>query len=323
MNDDRGLIAAYVLDGRGGAASIDWDGVERWEPTDGLLWVHMGLDPVSEEWLYEKSGVSRPTVEALLANDPRPRCSATRTGVLVFLRGVNLNPGADPEDMVSLRLWTDGTRVLSVRRRVLLAVQAVRQSLEDGEGPTDVGDLLVAITEGLSERMGVVVDGLGEEMDGMEHEFHLSTEQEIRSRLGDLRRRAIVLRRYIAPQREALARLAVESVFDLGELQKLHLREVHDEVTRYVEELDATRERAVLVHEELVGRLADILNRRMYVLGLVAAIFLPLGLLTGLLGINVAGIPGAEWPWAFWTVVGLLVVAGAGQFAVLRWLKMV
>ncbi len=323
MNVDQGLIAAYVLDGRGGAASIDWEGVERWEPDDGLLWVHMGLDPLSEEWLYEKSGVSRPTVEALLADEPRPRCSATRTGVLVFLRGVNLNPDAEPEDMVSLRLWTDGKRVLSVRRRVLLAVQAVRQSLEDGEGPTDLGDLLVAITEGISERMALVVDGLGEEMDGMEREVEVAAEHELRRRLGDLRRRAIVLRRYIAPQREALSRLVVESVVDLSELQKLHVREVHDEVTRYVEELDATRERAVLVHEELVGRVADLLNRRMYVLGLVAVIFLPLGLLTGLLGINVAGIPGAEWPWAFWSVVGMLVVAGAGQFAVFRWLKMV
>lgn len=48
----------------------------------------------------------------------------------------------------------------------------------------------------------------------------------------------------------------------------------------------------------------------MYVLSLVAAIFLPLGLLTGLLGINVGGIPGTESPWAFTVVTCGLVALG-------------
>jgi Mg2+ and Co2+ transporter CorA len=47
----------------------------------------------------------------------------------------------------------------------------------------------------------------------------------------------------------------------------------------------------------------------MLLLSVVAAIFLPLSLLTGLLGINVDGIPGAGQPWAFWAVVAVLVQA--------------
>jgi len=50
------------------------------------------------------------------------------------------------------------------------------------------------------------------------------------------------------------------------------------------------------------------MNKAMYVLSIVAAIFLPLGLLTGLLGINVGGIPGTENEWAF-TLVSLVLMA--------------
>jgi zinc transporter len=46
----------------------------------------------------------------------------------------------------------------------------------------------------------------------------------------------------------------------------------------------------------------------MYMLSVLAAIFLPLGFLTGLLGINVGGFPGAENPWAF--LLFLLFLAG-------------
>ena len=57
---------------------------------------------------------------------------------------------------------------------------------------------------------------------------------------------------------------------------------------------------------------SDQMNRRMLVLSIVAAVFLPLGLLTGLLGINVGGMPGAENAWAFWIVTGGLVALGWG-----------
>jgi Mg2+ and Co2+ transporter CorA len=58
----------------------------------------------------------------------------------------------------------------------------------------------------------------------------------------------------------------------------------------------------LIVQEELNSRLSEQMNRAMYTLSIVAAIFLPLGLLTGLLGINVGGIPGTESPWAFLVV---------------------
>ncbi len=36
-------------------------------------------------------------------------------GWLVILRGVNLNPGADSEDMVSIRMWIEAHRLIALR----------------------------------------------------------------------------------------------------------------------------------------------------------------------------------------------------------------
>ncbi len=60
------------------------------------------------------------------------------------------------------------------------------------------------------------------------------------------------------------------------------------------------------------------MNRAIYTLSIVAAIFLPLGLLTGLLGINVGGIPGTESKWAFTLVAVILIGIAVG---LLVWLK--
>ncbi|HEY5718587.1 MAG TPA: CorA family divalent cation transporter, partial [Motiliproteus sp.] len=75
--------------------------------------------------------------------------------------------------------------------------------------------------------------------------------------------------------------------------------------------------------EETINRASDLMNQRMYVLSLVAAVFLPLGFLTGLLGINVGGIPGVENPNAFYIFIVILGLTTGGMmwyFKHKRWL---
>ena len=97
---------------------------------------------------------------------------------------------------------------------------------------------------------------------------------------------------------------------------KNRIREIAERTTRFVEDIDSARDRAAIAHEELNNRLSEQMNKAMYTLSIVAAIFLPLGLLTGLLGINVGGIPGTESHWAFGIVSFVLV----GIAAVLIWI---
>jgi zinc transporter len=122
-----------------------------------------------------------------------------------------------------------------------------------------------------------------------------------------LRRQAISLRRYLSPQREALSRLLTEKITWVDDADRLRLRETCDQLVRYLEDLDEARDRAAVTQEELVNRLSEQMNNKMYLLSIVAAIFLPLGFLTGLLGINVGGIPGAESKLGFAGFVLLLI----------------
>ena len=76
-----------------------------------------------------------------------------------------------------------------------------------------------------------------------------------------------------------------------------------------------------MTQEELNSRLSEQLNKRMYVLSIVAAVFLPLGFITGLLGINVAGIPGAEFAYGFVIVCLLLLLLVFIQIGLFKWKK--
>ncbi len=322
MTESDGLICAYILDGQGGGREIGWQEVEAWEPGKGVLWVHLlrDSDP-ARSWLSNRSGLGPVRVEALLESETRPRSVPMPDGLLTILRGVNLNPGSDPEDMVGLRIWIDGDRVISVRQRQLMAINDLRESLNRGRGPKSSGTLLAAIATYLTARMGPVIESLEDRVDELEDEILTAETREARWKLQDIRRETIKLRRYLFPQRDALSHIVIEDFDWLDRTSKARLREVGDRTNRYVEDLDEVRERGAVVQDELMNRLAERSNRTMYALTVVASIMLPLSFVTGLLGINVGGIPGAENKSAFLIVAGLLVLLALGQMWLFRRLK--
>ncbi|MGK0154394.1 MAG: zinc transporter, partial [Neolewinella sp.] len=258
------------------------------------------------------------TCDTLLAVETRPRLLRAEGAVLVILRGVNLNPGADPDDMVSLRIWLHEHRVITLRSRRLFSIEEVRKQLFAGQGPRSPGAMLAAISGSLLGLQAAIVNALEEDVDDIESRLLEDPGYSLRLRISEFRRKAIGLRRYIAPQREVLTRFFYEEIDWLEDRQRGRMREAGEQQTRLVEELDAARERASVVHEELNGRLSEQMNRNMYVLAVVTGVFLPLGLLTGLLGINVGGMPGVESPYAFWIVCAILAVVAAAMVVVFR-----
>ena len=320
LNNDSTL--AYLLDGNGGTRELDANEIATWTPQAGNIWVHLNYsNSADSEWLTHSSGLDPLIVEALLAEETRPRTTAIGDGLLIALRGVNLNPGSDPEDMVSIRLYIDNTRIVTSRKRELISVTDLIEQFNLKRGPCNTAEFLVELVDRLVLRMNDTVDLFEDKVAELE-ELLLATEsRSLRKELAALRRQAITIRRYLAPEREALSRLIIEKVSWLDDDSRLQLREVSDRLIRHIEDIDAVRERAAVTQEELQSRLAEQMNTRMYVLSVVAAIFLPLGFLTGLLGINVGGIPGAEYPKAFLIFIGMLVAVVAFQMLLFRWKK--
>ena len=242
---------------------------------------------------------------------------------MLNLRGVNLNPGAEPDDMVSVRIWTDGKRVISTRRRPLQSTEDVLNELSNGEGSRNAVELLVAWTDRIVERMGGTVDNFEDQVAELEERVLAEEIDGLRQQLALLRKQSVVMRRYLAPQREAMNRLFSEPLSWIDELNRLRLREINDRLVRYIEDIDAVRERAAMTQEELLSQVSEETNQRSYVFTVVATIFLPLGFFTGLMGINVGGMPGMEDQDAFWIVVGmcmLVTVLLAILFRIKRWL---
>ena len=132
-----GVLHTLRLDGDGGASAIEWNDVVRWKSGDGYLWIHLDFESAEvAAWLRVESGLNDIAVEALVTPETRPRTLNRGDNLLLTLRGINHNPGDEPEDMISLRIWTDGERLISTRRRSLRSTESILCDLRDGHGPT-------------------------------------------------------------------------------------------------------------------------------------------------------------------------------------------
>lgn len=332
LPDANGILFAYALHGDGTArrlAAADIAGLVGRKGAgdhkrEDLVWVHMDARHAgTRSWLEQAIGHVDPLiVDALLAEETRPRMLEFPEGMLVILRGVNLNPDADPEDMVSIRLWIDGLCVITMRRRPLISIEDIRQLAENGKGPREGGDFLSMLCVRLQERMEPVVAALDDDIDDLEERILETPDIRLRTRVTGLRMRAIMLRRYFAPQRDVIQHLRNSDKKWINTKDKRHLQESADRLTRYVEDLDAVRERAQIVKDELTHASSERMNRNMFVLSIVSAVFLPLTFLTGLIGMNVDGIPHANNPHAFMVIGGIcagIAVFEVILFKIMRW----
>jgi zinc transporter len=316
------FLHSYRLNRDGRGTVLDFPELRRWSPAEGPIWVHMDVaDPEACNWLARESGVPKSAVDTLLAGETRPRSTVTDEGLLIVLRGVNTNPGDNPEDMVSVRVWIDADRAISTQRRPLLSILDISAALDMADGPRSPGLLLAMLVERLADRIGDFVDSIEDQLDAAEDEIGAADAVTFRPKLALLRRQIAAVRRFLAPQRDALDRLNRQPVAFFDESNAYALRQEADRITRYLEDLDLARERAIVLQEELLSQLAQQQNARMYVLSVVAAVFLPLTFVTGLLGMNVGGLPGVENPSAFEFSLVIMALAGAGLLAFFRWKK--
>ena len=320
------LLFGRVLDGKGGGRPIEWEAARTWRPAEAgeVLWLHIcrTRDGV-QQWLEQDLGIPEPTAELLTSDQTRPRAFRDGETLVGTLRGINFNPGAEPEDMISMQLWSDGHRLVTLRRHPLQTPREVLAAIDRGEGPPDAGATITLLAELLITRMSQSIVDMNSVLDALEDEDPEKDPEGMLRRISTIRRNCLGLKRHMAPQHEALEQISRDSPDWFEEEDRREIAESIARLRRYLDDIDISKESALVLQDEIRARSLASSEHATYMLTIVAGIFLPLGFLTGLLGINVGGMPGMDDPNAFWLVVTLCLFVFFALIVIfrrLRWL---
>ena len=308
-------IISCQLDGKGGMIPIAEDEVIECEQP---CWLHLNYTHrKSAEWLQSTPQIPDTVRDALAGDSMRPRVSRLGDGFMIVLRSVNHNSDARRDQLVVMRVFINDKLIVSTRRRKVSAVDEVLTDLQNGNGPIDCGSWLVDVCDALTDHTSEFIEELHDKIIELEDAL-LDQRMPARGELGLLRKQLIVMRRYMAPQRDVYARLASEKLAWMDDSERRRMQEIADRLGRGLDDLDAGVARTAILADEVASAMAESMNRRTYTMSLMAMIFLPATFLTGLFGVNLGGIPGGEWKYGFSIFCLLLVALAVGVAGYLR-----
>lgn len=302
-------VFAWILDGKGGVKPLDDnDSVDKAHP----CWLHLNYThPHSAEWLATTPLLPNTVRDALEGESTRPRVTRMGDGTLITLRCINGSTDERPDQLVAMRLYMDERLIVSTRHRKVLALDDVVQDLTAGTGPEDVGSWLVDVCDALTDHASEFIEELHDKIIDLEDNL-LDQQVPPRGFLALLRKQLIVMRRYMAPQRDVYARLSSERLPWMSDDHRRRMQDIADRLGRGLDEIDACIARTAIMADEIAQVMQESLSRRTYTMSLMAMVFLPSTFLTGLFGVNLGGIPGGEWRLGFSLFCLMLVVVIGG-----------
>ncbi|MBI9012817.1 MAG: zinc transporter ZntB [Clostridiales bacterium] len=313
------LVHGYVIEKNASSKKISTEAVDNTEEIE-YIWVHLNSGhKKAKDWLLEKSHLSDLVVESMLHSENRPNVFKFSEGTMITLRGVNTLPDQLVEDFNAINILIDSKRIITIRQHRILAIEDIVNQIENGKPPQNVGAFLSMLVKKINFRIGEVIVAIEEATDDLEEKIIAKDFDNVRSELSNLRRRIIQIRKYLIPQRDVLNRLIVDDYEWLDDISKLYLRNAAEKMNRYIEDIDNIKEHILLHQEEIGNKLNEEMNNTMYRLSIISALFLPLGFITGLLGVNIAGLPGMENENAFILLTilsGLFLILGFAYFKV-------
>jgi magnesium transporter len=211
--------------------------------------------------------------------------------------------------------------VLTFQEELGDCLDPVRQRLRTGKGRIrNAGPdyLAYAILDAVVDAYFPVLENYGEKLDRLDDEISSRPVRETFGRVHDLRADLLLLRRAIWPLREDVGALARESNPLISNETRVFLRDCYDHTVQIIELVEACREMCADLREYYLSAINTRMSEVMKVLTIIATIFIPLGFLAGVYGMNFDpdasswNMPELRWSHGYPFALGLMATVAGG-----------
>ncbi|UCG61148.1 MAG: magnesium/cobalt transporter CorA [Candidatus Zixiibacteriota bacterium] len=275
------------------------------------------------EKLGEGFGLHPLILEDLVNTGHRPKMEESEAFLFVVIKMLSLKP--DNHDLlseqVSLILGPNyvvsfqekpGDVFDSVRDRIKKTVPRVRFMNSDYLG--------YALMDAIVDHYFVVLESIGERVEALEEELVSNPASGHLNTIHNLKRELVLIRRAVWPLREVAGGIErLESPL-IKDATRLYLRDLYEHTIQVIDTVETYRDMVSGLLDIYLSSVSNRMNEVMKVLTIIATIFIPLGFLAGVYGMNFDtsaspfNLPELGLPYGypmFWLAV---VIVGGGLF---------
>jgi magnesium transporter len=292
-----------------------------------VVWVDLAAPSVPESLLLSDTFGFHPlSVEDAIAPLEYPKAEAYDGYLYVILHAIDFRAEEHFFATHDVDFFVGPTYLVTVHDGSTPSIGELRDHCSRnaailGEGP--VG-LLHRIVDRMVEGYRPEVEELANRLLELEQEVLDNPRPELIREILQEKRDLASLRRVITPQRDVIGRLARREFVDISTEMSFRFRDVYDQLVRISDDALILQDQISGILDAHLSSVSNRLNAIMKILTVVSVIFMPLTLLAGLYGMNVAlpHFPGSETS-QFWWLCGisvLVITAMLALFRRMRWL---
>ena len=305
-----------VFKHEGGATTAVSEVVPSWIAPGSrvLVWVDL-VAPTAEEGrvLSEVFHFHELAVEDALNSIHHPKIESYGDYLYLILHGIDFHARQHQFTTQDVDFFLGPSYLVTVHRAPSRSIGTVadicaRNHQLLGEGP---GALMHRIIDAMVDNYRPEIDKLQARLDKLETEVFEHPDPHLARKILDFKRDISSLRRIVPPQRDAVGRLARREYALIDEALAYRFRDVHDHLVRLSDEAMFFQDRISGILDAHLSSVSNQLNGVMKVLTIIATLFMPLTVLTGMWGMNVPlpAFPGGEGAQFWWVAAGMALLS--------------
>jgi len=285
--------------------------------TESVSWVDVsGLG--SEDVLQQLGQVFKlhPLVLEDIVNVPqRPKVEDYQDQLLIITQMVILKENGDGFWLEQVSLVLGKHYLLTVQEEALHdTFEPVRDRIRNEKGTIrqrGADYLAYALWDTIIDGYFMALEAYGERLEDLEDEVVTNPTKQTLSKIYQIRRELLALRRAIWPQRDALNTLIRDECALMSADVQVYLRDCYDHVVQLIDTIETYRELAPGMMDVYLSAVSNRMNEVMKLLTVISTIFIPLTFVAGIYGMNFnpevspLNMPELNWYWGypfFWMV---------------------
>ena len=292
------------------------------------IWLHLNLtNSQVQRWLKNTPLIPDRVVEMIDEGVTRSRLERIEKlddCLLMVMNDFHQEFGEKDSDSSLGTLWAILTPrlMISLRNNPLRTTDRLRSDLRGGLlNPCSAIELFHELIDLRAEYLRTLLIRLSETMDDLEEILLKGKELPEHEYLGRIRIQCSRLRRQFSPELIALNRLQKRLPYWFSDEDKYRLNDDLDLLSYLVQEISNLYDRAKVLQDEQAAHVAEFNARNLQVLSVMTVIFLPMTLITGVMGMNMEDLPGLKE--SFYIVMVLMALTGAAVYISLKVRKII
>ncbi|MBU3539803.1 CorA family divalent cation transporter [Polynucleobacter sp. UB-Tiil-W10] len=319
-----GVVFAWAMPISGDGYEIPlFEIADALENPDISVWLHLNLSNSQiQRWLENTPLIPERVVEMIQegVNLSRlERIEKLNDCLLMVMNDFQQEFGEESGDSSLGTLWAIVTPrlMISLRNNPLRTTDKLRYDLRGGQlNPASAIELFHELLDLRAEHLRTLLAHLSEDMDDLEEKLLKGREFPEHENLGRIRIQCSRLRRHFSPELIALHRLLKRLPYWFSDEDKNRLNDDLDLLSYLVQEISSLYDRAKVLQDEQAAHVAEFNAKNLQVLSVMTVIFLPMTLITGVMGMNMEDLPGLKG--SFYEVMVIMSITGAAVYAALK-----